>query len=144
VIPAILAAPAVESVIGSLAGSVVGSVAGLFGGNGPSSSAGATSAASSFAPILRQAAAHATASMYATPSGSMTAADWSGMSGTDLHSWMMSLTGRHVHAVSTQGKTVSGIVQGFSTMNGTTGLNISGHFVSLSNLNQVSWSPAIH
>ncbi len=134
-IPAILAVPAVEGVLGAVAGSV----AGLFGAN--SSSSAATT--SSFAPMLRQAAVRATASLYATPSGSMTPSDWSGMSSTDLHSWMMGLTGKHVNAVDFQGHTVSGIVQGFSTINGALGLNVGGHFVSLSNLHQVSWSPSI-
>ena len=98
---------------------------------------------SSFGPILSQVAARAHASLYATPTGSMTPNDWSGMSSTDLHSWLLSLTGKHVHAVDVGGRTVSGIVQGASTMNGALGLNIGGHFVSLSNLNQVTWSPAI-
>lgn len=136
-IPAILAAPMVEGVLGS----VVGSVAGLF--NGHSSAPAATQSPSSFAPILNQIAARASASLYATPSGSMTNADWNDMSASDVHNWMLSLTGKHVHAVDLQGHTVSGIVQGYSTMNGTMGLNVSGHFVSLSTLNQVSWSPAI-
>jgi hypothetical protein len=138
VIPAILAAPAVEGLLGSVAGLA----SSIF--SGPSaSSPGATPPASSFAPILNQVAERASASLYATPTGSMTTNDWNGMSTTDLHNWMMNLTGKHVHAVDIGGRTVSGIVQGYSTMNGTTGLNISGHFVSLSHLNQVTWSPAI-
>lgn len=133
-IPAILAAPVVESVLGSVAGSV----AGLFGANSTP-----TPSTASFAPMLRQAAVRATASLYATPTGSMTTNDWNAMTPTDLQTWMTSLTGKHVHAVDLQGHTLSGIVQGASTMNGEMGLNVGGHFVPLSNLNQVSWSPAI-
>ena len=135
-IPAILAAPVVESVLGGVAGSV----AGLFSGQSPAATGSQSTA--SFAPMLRQAAARATASLYATPTGSMTSNDWSSMSPTDLHSWMTGLTGKHVHAVDLQGHTVSGVVQGFNTVNGAMGLNIGGHFVSLSHLSQVSWSPA--
>jgi hypothetical protein len=140
VIPAILAVPAVEGLLGSVAGVASSILSAPFSQGGPSS---ATPAASGFGPILSQVSSRASALLYATPTGSMTTNDWNGMSGTDVHNWMMSLTGKHVHAVETDGKTISGIVQGYSTMNGTTGLNISGHFVSLSNLNQVSWSPAI-
>jgi hypothetical protein len=143
VIPAILAAPVAEGVLGSVAGSVAGVVSGLFGGNPAAPVNNANASSSSFGPILNQVAARATASLYSQPSGSMTSMDWSQMGGTDLHTWLMSLTGRHVNAVDTSGRTVSGIVQGFSTMNGTMGLNIGGHFVSLSHLNQVSWSPAV-
>ncbi len=143
-IPAILAAPMVEGVLGSVAGTVGGIASSLFSSPSSSSTTGtAASPAARFAPLFNQIAARASAALYSTPTGSMTTADWNGMDSTDLHSWLMSLTGKHVHAVDLQGHTVSGIVQGFSTMNGTTGLNIGGHFVSLSNLNQVSWSPAI-
>jgi hypothetical protein len=136
-IPALLAAPVVEGVVGSM----VGSVAGLLGANS-STSAGASSA-SSFAPMLRQAAARATASLYASPTGAMTTSDWSGMSGTDVQSWLTTLTGKRVHTVDLQGHVVSGVAQGFSTVNGAPGINVGGHFVALSTLNQVSWSPAI-
>ncbi len=139
-IPAILAAPAVEGLLGSVAGLA----SSIF--SSPSSASAPVSAVqptSSFGPILNQVAARAHASLYATPTGSMTTNDWSGMSSTDLHNWLLSLTGKHVHAVDVGGRTVSGIVQGSSTMNGTMGLNVGGHFVSLSTLNQVTWSPAI-
>jgi len=140
VIPAILAAPAVEGLLGSVAGMASSIFSSPSSASAP---AGASQPTSSFGPILSQVAARAHASLYATPTGSMTPNDWSGMSSTDLHNWLLSLTGKHVHAVDVGGRTVSGIVQGSSTMNGAMGLNIGGHFVSLSNLNQVTWSPAI-
>ncbi len=138
-IPAILAAPAVEGLLGSVAGIA----SSLFSNPSSASTPAAAQPTSSFGPLLSQVAARAHASLYATPTGSMTTNDWSGMSSTDLHNWLLGLTGKHVHAVNVDGRTISGIVQGSSTMNGVMGLNIGGHFVSLSNLNQVTWSPAI-
>jgi hypothetical protein len=139
VIPAILAAPVVEGVLGSVAGLA----SSIFAPPSASATSASPVASGSFAQSLQQVASRATAALYNTPTGSMTPNDWSGMNGTDLHNWMMSLTGKHVNAVDLGGKTVSGIVQGYSTMNGTMGLNVGGHFLPLSNLNQVSWSPAI-
>ncbi len=138
-IPAILAAPVVEGVLGSVA-SLASSI---FAPPSASLAASAAPATGSFAHSLQQVASRATAALYNTPTGSMTTNDWNGMGSTDLHNWMMSLTGKQVHAVDVGGKIVSGVVQGYSTMNGSIGLNISGHFVPLSNLNQVTWSPAI-
>ncbi len=137
-IPAILAAPVVEGVLGSVA-----SLASSLFSPSSSISSDAAPVATSFAQSLQQVAARASAALYNTPTGSLTSNDWNGMGGTDLHNWMMSLTGKQVQTVDVGGKTVTGIVQGFSTMNGTVGLNVSGHFLPLSNLNQVTWSPAI-
>ena len=138
-IPAILAAPIAEGVLGSVAGLA----SSIFAPPSSPASPASPAASSSFAQSLQQVAARATAALYNTPTGSMTANDWNGMGATDLHNWMMGLTGKFVHTVDVGGKTISGIVQGYSTMNGTTGLNVGGHFLPLSNLNQVSWSPAI-
>lgn len=134
-IPALLAAPVVEGVVGSIAGSV----AGLFS---PQSSAPAPSA--SFNPYLEQAHAAASAAMFTAPSGSMTTNDWSQMSPTDVQTWMKSLTGKHVHATDISGRTVSGVVNGVTLNGGVPSLNVGGHLVSLSQVNQITWSPAIH
>lgn len=134
-IPALLAAPMVEGVVGSIAGSV----AGLFS---PQSSAPASSAA--FNPYLEQARAAASSALFATPSGSMTSNDWSQMSPADVQTWMKSLTGKHVHATDISGRTISGVVNGLTLNGGVPALNVGGHLVSLSQVNQITWSPAIH
>jgi hypothetical protein len=139
VIPAILAAPMVQGIVGSVANSVVGSVAGLFS---PQSSAPAPSAA--FNPYLERASAAASAATFDTPSGSMTSNDWSQMSPADVQSWMKSLAGKHIHATDISGRTVSGVVNGLTMNGGSPTLNVGGHLVSLSQVNQITWSPAIH
>jgi hypothetical protein len=138
VIPAILAAPIAESVVGSVIGSVGGTLSSLF--SSPSSS---STSAASFAPMLRQAATQAHAAALNSPMGTMTSTDLAGLSGSDLHTWMTGLTGKHVQAVDSQGHTVSGVVEGCTQTGGSFGLNVNGHLLSLSNLSQITWSPAI-
>jgi hypothetical protein len=134
-IPALLAAP-------GLIEGVAGAVGSLF--SDPSSSpAPSTTTPPNFAPYLKQAAAAATASVLNSPSGSMTPMDWNQMSSTDVSTWAKGLTGRHVNATDSHGHIVSGTVNGVTTNNGVTNLNIGGHLVSLSQLNQISWSPAV-
>ncbi|HEX4140998.1 MAG TPA: hypothetical protein VHY09_11665 [Candidatus Methylacidiphilales bacterium] len=65
------------------------------------------------------------------------------MSDTDVKSWVDGLPGRHVFATDISGRVYSGTVQAVETTAGTPALNIGGHLVSLSQLKQVSWSPAI-
>jgi len=135
VIPALLAAPGIIE-------GVAGAVGSLF--SDPSSSAAPSQASTaSFAPYLKQAAAAATASVLNSPSGSMTPMDWNQMNGSDLGTWAKGLTGRHVNATDINGHIVSGTVNGVTVNNGVTSLNIGGHLVSLSQLNQISWSPAV-
>jgi hypothetical protein len=138
VIPAILAAPIAESVAGSVLGTVGGAISSLF--SSPSSS---RASAASFAPMLRQAATQAHAAALNSPMGTMTSNDMAGLSGSDLHTWMTGLTGKHVQAVDSQGHTVSGIVEGCSQTGAAAGLNVNGHLLSLSNLSQLTWSPAV-
>jgi hypothetical protein len=139
VIPAILALPAAEGIAGSVLSSVGGTLAGLFH---PGSTG--TASASSFAPMLRQAASQAHAAVLNSPMGTMTSNDLDGMSGPDLRTWMMGLTGKTVHAVDSQGHAISGVVEGYSQTGGTMGLNINGHLVSVAGLTQISWSPSTH
>lgn len=141
-IPALLAAPMVEGVVGSVAGSVAGGIQSLFS----QPSAPAQSASSSFNPYLERATqtASSSASSYNTPSGAMTSLDWSQMSPTDVQSWMKSLMGKYVHATDVSGRTVSGVVNGLTLNGGVPALNVGGHLVSLSQANQITWSPAIH
>ena len=140
-IPALLAAPMVQGIVGSIAGSVAGTVESLFS---HPSAAPANSAA--FNPYLEQASQSAVAapSAYATPSGSLTTNDWSQMSPADVQSWMQSLTGKHVHATDVSGRTVSGVVSGVTQNGSVLSLNVGGHLVSLSQVNQITWSPAVH
>lgn len=141
-IPALLAAPMVEGVVGSIAGSVAGAVQSLFSPSSPSSAP-----AASFQPYLEQAgpgAASSSLSPYATPSGTMTTLDWSQMSPADVQSWLQSLAGRHVQVTDVSGRTVSGTVNALLQNGGVPALNVGGHLVSLSQVNQITWSPAIH
>lgn len=135
-IPALLAAPGIVE-------GIAGAVGSLF--SDPSSSSAPTQqSAASFAPYLKQAAAAATASVLNSPSGSMTPMDWNQMNSTDLNSWMKGLTGRHVSVTGTNGHVISGTVSGVVVNGGVPSLNVNGHLVSLSQINQISWSPAVH
>jgi hypothetical protein len=130
-IPAILAAPVVEGVLGS--------VIGLLSPHSSTSSAPAPS----FTPALNKATAAAMPSPIAASSGTMTSEAWGQLSPTDLQSWMKSLAGRHVHATDVSGRTISGVVEASSQPGGVPSLNVGGHLVSLSQLNQITWSPAV-
>jgi hypothetical protein len=143
VIPALLAAPMVQGIVGSVAGSIAGTVESLF--SQPSST---PASSASFNPYLERAGQGATTayapSPYSTPSGSLTTLDWSQMSPTDIQSWMQSLGGKFVRATDVSGRTVSGVVNGLVQNGGVPALNVGGHLVSLSQVNQITWSPAIH
>jgi hypothetical protein len=65
------------------------------------------------------------------------------MGSADLSTWMKSLTGSHINATDVAGHTVSGVVSGVQQLGGALALNVGGHLVSLSQLQQISWSPAI-
>jgi hypothetical protein len=136
VIPAILAAPVVEGVLGQIIGMLA-----------PQSSSSSTPAPS-FTPALNKAATAGTPVVTPSPiagtSGTMTSSNWSQMSATDLQSWMKSLAGSHVHATDISGRTISGIVEASQQTGGIPSLNVGGNLVSLSQLNQITWSPAVH
>jgi len=136
VIPALLAAPGVIEGVASAVGSLFSDPS--------SSSAPAQQSTANFAPYLKQAAAAATASVLNSPSGSMTPMDWNQMNSSDLSSWMKGLTGRHVSATQINGHVVSGTVNGVVLNGGVPSLNVGGHLVSLSQINQISWAPAVH
>jgi hypothetical protein len=135
-IPALLAAPVVEGVIGG----VVDQVSNLF-----SSSEPAPNSSTSFNPYLNNAstATAPQASVESSPTGTMRADDWSQMGKTDLQTWMKSLEGKHVNATDESGRTISGTVSGMQQLGHTLALNIGGHLVSLSQLKQVTWSPSV-
>jgi hypothetical protein len=141
VIPALLAAPVVQGVVGSIAGSVAGTVSSLF-----SSPSSAPASSAAFSPYLNRASLESAAvsSTFTSPSGSMTSNDWSQMSPTEVQAWMKSLAGKHVHATDVTGRTISGVVTALTQEGGAPALNVGGHVVSLSQVNQISWSPAIH
>ena len=138
-IPALLALPMVEGVVGSVVGGVMNAFS-------PSTPTPTTSTGSAFNPLLNQAtSALATpqASPTAGPTGSMRSDEWSQMNTSDMKSWMTSLTGKHVVATDETGRTISGLVSGMQQLGSTMALNIGGHLVSLSQLKQVSWSPSV-
>jgi hypothetical protein len=134
VIPALLAVPAVESVLGG----VVGSVANIF-----SPSAPPPSSPTAFNPYLNAAATAPRPAPGIAPSGSMRADDWGQMSTTDLQTWTKGLAGKHVDATDQSGRTISGVFNGMQQLGSTVALNIGGHLVTLSQLKQVSWSPSV-
>jgi len=142
VIPAIIAAPMVEGVVGG----VVGSVMNCFAPSAPTSAypttASTPATGSTFSPYLNRASAP-DASPATFSSGVIRSSQWNQMDSKDLTAWMKSLQGSHVHATDATGKTYSGVVSGVQQTGNTTTLNIGGHLVSLSQLNQISWSPAV-
>lgn len=136
-IPALLAVPIVQGVVGG----VVGSVANVFSPPAPA----APASSPSFSPYLNRAAT-ATApqpSAATSPTGTLRADQWSQMGNSDVQSWMKSLAGRHVDATDESGRTISGLVGGMQQLGNTLALNIGGHLVSLSQLKQISWSPSV-
>jgi hypothetical protein len=136
-IPALLAVPVVEGVVGG----VMGSVANIFSPSTPPASASSTA----FNPYLNKATAAAVPQPSPTtePSGTMRADQWNQMGKADTQSWLKSLSGRHVEATDESGKTITGQVNGMQMLGNTMALNIGGHLVSLSQLKQVSWSPSV-
>jgi hypothetical protein len=140
VIPAILALPMVQNIVGGLVGNVVNTFAPEQANPTPAP----TAATKTFAPMLAQAAAGAahTLNTGGTPSGMMLSSDWSQMSDSDLKTWTTGLNGRHIDATDEMGRTISGTVNGVQTIGQGLALNVGGHLVSLSQLKQISWSPA--
>ena len=136
-IPALLAVPVVEGVVGG----VMDSVANIFSPSTPPASTSSTA----FNPYLNKATAAAAPqpSPTAEPSGTMRADQWNQMGKADTQSWLKSLSGRHVEATDESGKTITGQVNGMQMLGNTMALNIGGHLVSLSQLKQVSWSPSV-
>jgi hypothetical protein len=139
VIPAILAVPLAQGIVGG----VVSSVANCFAPPTPSAPASAApTTATSFSPYLNRASAP-DSSPTTFSSGIIRSTQWNQMGSTDLNAWMKSLQGSHVNATDETGKTISGVVSGVHQLGNTMSLNIGGHLVSLSQLKQISWSPAI-
>ena len=141
-IPALLAVPIVQGVVGS----VVGQVANCFAPSSPASSASASAPTTSFSPYLSRAATAAQPAqppMGTTPSGILRADQWNQMGASDMKSWMTSLTGKHVNATDQTGRTISGVVSGVQQLGNTLAMSVGGHLVSLSQLKQVSWSPSV-
>lgn len=137
-IPALLAVPLVQGVVGGVVGGVMNCFA-------PSTPPPATSAPSpSFNQSLSSATATATQpSLTGSPTGTMRSDQWGQMGTSDLKSWMSSLAGKHVNATDATGKTISGVVNGVQQLGNTLALSVGGHLVSLSQLTQISWSPSV-
>ncbi|MEI9998730.1 MAG: hypothetical protein WDO13_05945 [Verrucomicrobiota bacterium] len=126
-----VALPMVQGVVGG----VVGGVASMLAPSAPEAPAPAVP--SSFATALQRVTSAASSGP-----GTMQAGEWSQMSPDSVQTWARSLTGRHVDATDATGKSISGVVQGFTPSGNTVALNISGHVVPLSQLKQVTWSAA--
>jgi hypothetical protein len=140
VIPALLAIPVVQGVVGG----VVGGVMNCFAPSTPPPAASASTP--SFSPYLNKASAASVSPQppaATSPTGTMRADQWGQMGTSDVKSWMTSLTGKHVDATDATGRTISGVVGGMQQLGNTLALNIGGHLVSLSQLTQVSWSPSV-
>ena len=130
-IPALLAAPLVEGVLGRVFDALV-----------PHSS---SLTAPPFQAELEQASAQAKSSFTVanTASGTLTAGQWTQMGSPEQTAWLQSLKGSHVNATDASGRTFSGVVADLQEIGtGSVALNIGGHLVSLSQLKQISWSPA--
>ncbi len=126
-IPALLAAPIVEGVLGQVVGHLMPAQ--------PS-----TPQISPFLKHLATASA-AKASPTTSSSGTANADQWSQWGATNLQAWMQGLVGRHVDVTDVSGRTISGVVSGVQQSGGANALNIGGHIVSLSQLQQVAWNP---
>jgi hypothetical protein len=138
VIPAILAVPIVQGVVGS----VVGQVMNCFGPSTSTPTAPAPTTSTSFGPYLNRATApQISPSTFST--GTMRANQWNQMGSADMSSWMKGLQGLHVDATSDNGRTISGVVSGVQQSGNNLALNIGGHLVSLSQLKQITWSPSV-
>jgi hypothetical protein len=133
-IPALFAAPMVQGIVGS----VVGGVSGAFAPSAP-----AQSAPPAFSPYMDRVAKPAAPSAATSPTGMLRSEDLSRMNATEVQTWANSLAGHHVDATDASGRTISGLVSGMQQMGHTPALNIGGHLVSLSQLKQISWSPAV-
>jgi hypothetical protein len=133
VIPAVLALPMVQSVVGG----VVGSVANVFSGYQPAPTA---ESQVPFSTALNSASSAAAAATVSTSSGIMRADQWNQMGGPALQSWAKGLTGRHVDATDAAGHAITGTVNAVVQNGSTISLNINGHPVTLDSLKQISWS----
>jgi hypothetical protein len=103
----------------------------------------ASTPAPAFNPYLASASKTTQASPAASATGTMRADQWSQMGKTDVQNWINGLTGKHVDATDATGRTISGMVSGMQQLGNTVALNVGGHLVSLSQLKQISWSPAV-
>ncbi len=133
-IPALLAMPMVEGVVGG----VVGSVASAFAPSEPT--APAPAATIPFSSALSRVTAATPAAPSTSSPGILRADQWGQMSEADLQSWAKGLQGHHIDATDFAGNAVSGTVQSVQQSGHTVSLNVGGHLVSLSALKQVSWS----
>ena len=133
-IPALLAAPMVQGVIGNVGGVVGGMINSL-------APAKPSAEAPPFSAYIDRVARPST-----SPAGSsvgiMRSEQWSNMHPTDLVTFANSLAGRHVDATDESGHVFSGTVTGTQQLGDSLALKIGGHLVSLSQLKQISWSPA--
>ena len=130
-IPALLAVPMVQNLVGG----VVGGVVNAFAPSTPPPSTPTT-----FAASLNRAAAPGTSAPSMAASGVLRADQWAHMNPTAVQSWAKGLIGRHVDATDASGRTVSGLVSALQPAGNSLSLNVGGHLIALSNLKQISWA----
>lgn len=133
-IPAILAAPLVQGVVGS----VVGGVMNAFRSSAPTTQA----APPAFSPYMDR-VARPTFTAATAPTGMMHGGELRVMNQTQATNWAKDLAGRHVDATDNAGRSISGTVDGYQLVGHSVALSIGGHLVTLSQLNQISWSPKV-
>ncbi len=132
-IPALLALPFAQSAISSIAGGLASTLGGAL-------SNGAQTFGQQFNSLTNSAQA---AISKVSASGTLQSNQWNQMNGSDLQAWGQALVGKHVDATDIAGNAISGLVSGIHQANGITTMEIGGHLVTLSQMNQISWSPSI-
>jgi hypothetical protein len=132
VIPALLALPAATSIVGGVVGGVMNAFA-------PSSP---TPAAPPFSPYIDKVATPTAAAPSLSRSGMLRSEEWGQMDNTTLKTWAQGLSGHHIDATDSTGRTISGVVGNVSQLGNNLTLSVGGHLVSLSQLKQITWSSA--
>ena len=114
-IPALLAVPMVQGVVGG----VVGGVTNAFAPPAPPH----FRPPPAFSPYLdRIATACRSLRDHVLPSGMLRSDEWNQMNTTDVQTWANSLAGQHVDATDASGRTISGLVSGMQQLGHTLAL----------------------
>jgi hypothetical protein len=126
-IPALLAVPVVEGVVGQIVNQFT-----------------PQPMPPSFAPHLQGSMAATAPARPSTQAatGALRADQWNQLSASDTQAWLQGLTGRQVTATDLSGRVISGIGGALQHAAQGNTLTIGGHVVSLSQLKQITWSPS--
>jgi hypothetical protein len=131
-IPALLALPFAQSALGSVAGGLASTLGGVI-------SNGAQTFGQQFNSLTNMGQPSAST---VSPSGTLQSSQWNQMNSSQLQAWGQALVGKHVDSTDIAGNAISGLVSGIHQANGITTMEIGGHLVTLSQMNQISWSPS--